>query len=90
MEYKSAKIQISTSIMWIVLLPLYFSIISCDAESTSNRERNPDYVKPSINYKGQFRKGYVRKSVSINKNAIRNQTRSRYYYETRGKYRKRK
>ena len=57
MECKSAKIQISTSIMWIVLLPLYFSIISCDAESTSNRERNPDYVKPSINYKGQFRKG---------------------------------
>jgi hypothetical protein len=46
------------------------------------------YVSPSINYKGQFKPGYVRKSVSLNPNALRNQTRSKYYYQTKGKYRR--
>jgi hypothetical protein len=48
------------------------------------------YAPPTINYKGQFRKGYVRKSVSTNPNAIRNQSKSKYYFETRGKYRRKK
>ncbi|MFN5888680.1 MAG: Clp protease N-terminal domain-containing protein, partial [Flavobacteriales bacterium] len=37
------------------------------------------YVPPTTTYKGQFRKGYVRKSVSTNPNAIRNQSKSKYY-----------
>lgn len=90
MEFKSDKIQSSSSIFWMTLLSLSFFMISCDSESSTDRERSPAYVPPSINYKGQFRKGYVRKSVSTNKNAIRNQARSKYYYETRGKYRRRK
>ncbi len=48
------------------------------------------YIKPSFNYKGQTRKGHVRKKVSTDKNAIKNQNRSRYYYQTRGKYRRKK
>ncbi|PHX74616.1 MAG: hypothetical protein CK547_02360 [Chitinophagaceae bacterium] len=88
MEFKSAKIQLSIYIIWMALLSLCFSMISCDSETSTDRKRSPSYVSPSINYKGQFRKGYVRKSVSTNKNAIRNQARSKYYYETRGKYRR--
>ena len=44
------------------------------------------YVPPTTTYKGQFRKGYVRKSVSTNPNAIRNQSKYKYYYKTNGKY----
>ena len=90
MKYKLVVGQCISSLMWMALLSLYFSIISCDPESDKDRKRSPAYVPPSINYKGQYRKGYVRKSVSTNKNAIRNQARSKYYYETRGKYRRRK
>ena len=46
------------------------------------------YLSPWINYKGQFKPGYVRKSVSTNPDALRNQTRSKYYYQTKGKYRR--
>jgi hypothetical protein len=62
--------------------------ISCDFKKSENA--GGTYVKPSIDYKGRMRKGYVRKKVSTNKNAIKNQNRSRYYYHTRGKYRRKK
>ena len=62
--------------------------ISCDFKKSENA--GGTYVNPSIDYKGRMRKGYVRKKVSTNKNAIKNQNRSRYYYHTRGKYRRKK
>ncbi len=61
---------------------------SCDTKKSDDSNRS--YVKPSVNYKGQMRKGHVRKKVSTDKNAMKNQNRSRYYYETRGKYRRKK
>jgi hypothetical protein len=69
-------------IVGILFLP------SCDFKKSDDTNRT--YVKPSVNYKGQMRKGHDRKKVSTDKNAMKNQNRSRYYYETRGKYRKRK
>ena len=48
------------------------------------------YVKPSIDSRGRYRKGHVRMPVSTRKNAIKSQNRSRYYYQTRGKYRRKK
>lgn len=71
------------------LLLIGFIIIlftSCDFKKSD--KAGGSYVKPSVNYKGQTRKGHVRRKVSTNKNAIKNQNRSRYYYETRGKYRR--
>jgi hypothetical protein len=44
----------------------------------------PELVKPSVSYKGQTRKGHVRKKVSTDKSAIKNRNRSRYYYQTCG------
>jgi hypothetical protein len=67
---------------------LTFSIPSCDFKKSD--KAGGRYVKPSVNYKGQTRKGHVRRKVSTDKNAIKNQNRSRYYYQTRGKYRRKK
>jgi hypothetical protein len=63
-----------------------FLLIGCSDTQEVKRPLKSSYVPPTINYKGQFRKGYVRKSVSSNPNAIRNQSKSRYYYKTKGKY----
>lgn len=63
-----------------------FSLPSCDFKKSE--KAGGTYVKPTITRTGKFRKGYVRKKVSTNKNAIKNQNRSRYYYKTRGKYKR--
>ena len=71
-----------------VILGFCLLLPSCDIKKTNSA--GGTYVKPSVNYKGQTRKGYVRRKVSTDKNAFKNQNRSRYYYHTRGKYRRRK
>jgi hypothetical protein len=65
-------------------------LAACDNSNDASTDKKPVYVKPSIDYKGKFRKGYVRMPVSVNKNAIKNQNRSRYYYHTKGKYMRKK
>lgn len=70
---------------------LLITLLSCnDNNSNKTRSSTPVYVSPTIDKYGHFRKGHIRMPVSTNKNAIRNQSRSRYYYHTRGKYRSRK
>ena len=78
----------SKLIVYLILLSV--GITGCDVKEKKTTPKKATYVSPSINYKGQFRPGYVRKSVSLNPNAIRNQTRSKYYYQTKGKYRRKK
>jgi hypothetical protein len=64
---------------------------ACDIEPLDENDKgNYRYVSPSIDLRGRFRKGHFRKSVSTHKNAFKNRARSRYYYHTRGKYRRRK
>ena len=72
----------------VLALIILLNIISCTDDD--ERGKGSTYVKPSVDYRGRVRKGHVRKSVSTSKNAIKNRNRSKYYYETRGKYRKRK
>jgi hypothetical protein len=71
-----------------VLIPIVFSfqLISCTDQSSDVST----YVQPSIDKNGKFRKGHVRKSVSTDKDAFKKRNRSRYYYHTRGKYRRKK
>jgi hypothetical protein len=64
-------------------------LIGCSDSQETKSPLKSTYVAPTINYKGQFRKGYVRKSVSTRPNAVKNQSKSKYYYKTRGKYMKR-
>ena len=75
---------------YFVIAFLFFLLAACGNSNDSGTGKKPVYVKPSIDYKGKFRKGHVRMPVSTNKNAIKNQNRSRYYYHTRGKYRRKK
>lgn len=65
-------------------------LLGCSDTQETNRPKKSYYVPPSVNYKGQFKRGYIRKPVSTKASAIRNQARSRYYYKTRGKYRRSK
>jgi hypothetical protein len=58
------------------------SIQSCDIRKSDSA--GGTYVKPTVNYKGQVRKGYVRRKVSLKKDVIKSQKKSRYYYHTRG------
>jgi hypothetical protein len=77
------------SFLYLITIPLIFFILAfVGCGETDSPKKTSTYVSPSIDYKGKFRKGHVRKSVSISKNAVRNQARSRYYNQTRGKYRR--
>ena len=83
-------LQINSMFKYLLIFGFIFLIGWSDAQEVK-RPLKSTYVPPTINYKGQFRKGYIRKSVSTNPNAIRNQFKSKYYYKTKGKYmRKRK
>lgn len=70
----------------IALVLTFVTVQSCDIRKSDSA--GGTYIKPTVNYKGQVRKGYVRRKVSLKKNAIISQNRSRYYYHTRGKYRR--
>ena len=70
----------------LVIFLISTSIISCDGEDTGGRK--PVYVKPSVDKNGRVRKGHMRMPVSTKKNAVKSQNKSKYYYQTRGKYRR--
>lgn len=77
--------------IWLLSIPAMLLIAllllnSCTSDNASNSGYT--YVKPSVDYKGKFRKGHVRKKISTKKTAVKNQNRSKYYYQTRGKYRR--
>jgi hypothetical protein len=85
------RIAARTSVRFMLQLLLFFSLglgligfASCDLKRTD--DAGGTYVGPSVTRTGKIRKGYVRRKVSLHKNAVRRQNRSRYYYHTRGKY----
>jgi hypothetical protein len=66
------------------------ALMACSDTRDSDR-KSPSkgtWVSPSVDSRGRVRKGHYRRPVSTSKNAIKNQARSRYYYETRGKYKR--
>ena len=64
----------------------FIILIRCSDSQEVKRPLKSTFVPPTMNYKGQYRKGYVRKAVSTNPNAMGNQYKSKYYYKTKGKY----
>lgn len=76
--------HIVKSIVYFILVCTVF--FSCDYSVSTGRK--PVYVKPSVDKNGRVRKGYVRMPVSTKKNAVKNQNKSKYYYQTKGKYRR--
>ena len=75
---------------YFLLVYILIFLVSCGNSSDSGKGRKPVYVKPSVDYKGKYRKGHIRMPVSTKKNAIKSQNRSKYYYKTRGKFRRKK
>ncbi len=65
-------------------------LAACGGDGDSGSGRKAVYVKPSIDSRGRYRRGHVRMPVSTRKNALKSQARSRYYYQTRGKYRRKR
>ena len=63
-------------------------LFSVDSTPIKRHRRSSTSVRSSLNYKGQFHSTHYRPAVSMKKHAIRNKTRSKYYYQTRGKYRR--
>ena len=61
----------------LLLNILTFSLPSFDFKKSDSA--GGSYVKPSVNYKGQTRKGHVRKKVSTDKTETKKRNRSRYY-----------
>lgn len=72
---------------YFVIVCIFILLTGC--VNSSDESSGASYVKPSIDYNGRFRKGHIRMPVSTDKDAIKNRNRSKYYYETRGKYKRR-
>lgn len=73
-----------------IIAIIFILLSACGGEVDSGSGRKAVYVKPSIDSRGRYRKGHVRMPVSTRRNAIKSQNRSRYYYQTRGKYRRKR
>jgi hypothetical protein len=73
-----------------IIAIIFILLSACGGDVDSGTGKQAVYVKPSIDSRGRYRKGHVRMPVSTRKNAIKSQNRSRYYYQTRGKYRRKK
>ena len=71
---------------WV--LGILLICMGCSNSSSSSDNTGYTYVKPSVDKNGRYRKGHVRAKVSLKKDAIKNQNRSRYYYHTRKKSRR--
>jgi hypothetical protein len=69
---------------------IFILLAACGNSDNSGSGRKAVYVKPSIDYRGRLRKGHLRMPASTKKNAMKSQSRSRYYYQSRGKYRRKK
>jgi hypothetical protein len=77
-----------SKIVPLVLFAFVTTIMGCNHTTEDNNAKEPVYVKHSVDKNGKYRKGHVRMPVSTKKDAIKNRSRSKYYYHTRGKYRK--
>ena len=56
------------------------SFIGCDIQEKKERKYKSTYVKPYVTQSGKLVRGSVRKSWSSSPNRIKNQNRSKSYY----------
>ena len=68
-------IQIKVCISFLTLL-----LLGCDLQEKKDRKSKSTYVKPYVTQSGKLVKGRVRKSWSSSHNRIKNQNRSKSYY----------
>jgi hypothetical protein len=71
-------IRITTPKFCIIFLLIF--LIGCDIQEKKERKSKSTYVKPYVTQSGKLVKGKVRKSWSSSPNRIKNQNRSKSYY----------
>jgi hypothetical protein len=86
----AAKMAFKNKLRYWTLVCLLMPMLACANSNDGGPAKKPVYVSPSVDYKGKYRKGHARMPVSTNKNAVKNRNRSKYYYQTRGKYHRKK
>ena len=87
------QLKLTSRMRFQCVLFLFF-LAGCTNSTSDNKQSTPPlkpvYISPTIDKYGHFRKGHIKMPVSTNKNAYKNKRKSRYYYQTRGKYNRRK
>jgi hypothetical protein len=74
MRYLRTNIIIGCTIFIVV------SFFGCDIQEKKERKSKSTYVKPYVTQSGKLVRGSVRKSWSSSPNRIKNQNRSKSYY----------
>jgi hypothetical protein len=71
---------IRTTLIKVCISLLVLSFIGCDIQEKKERKSKSTYVKPYVTQSGKLVRGGVRKSWSSSPNRIKNQNRSKSYY----------
>ena len=71
---------IRTTLIKVCISVFILSLIGCDIQEKKERKSKSTYVKPYVTQSGKLVKGAVRKSWSSSPNRIKNQNRSKSYY----------
>ena len=71
---------IRTTLKKVCISVFIFSLIGCDIQEKKDRKSKSTYVKPYVTQSGKLVRGGVRKSWSSSPNRIKNQNRSKSYY----------
>ncbi len=71
---------IRTTLIKVCISLLVLSFIGCDIQEKKERKSKSTYVKPYVTQSGKLVRGSVRKSWSSSPNRIKNQNRSKSYY----------
>lgn len=87
MEKKKAGNCVFYFFIICIFLAVLVGVLS---KSSGSGSSGGTYVKPSMTRSGQFRKGHYRKAVSTDKDAFKQRQQSKYYYQRKGKYMRKK
>ena len=71
---------IRTTLIKVCISVFILSLIGCDIQEKKDRKSKSTYVKPYVTQSGKLVRGRVRKSWSSSPNRIKNQNRSKSYY----------
>ncbi len=71
---------IRTTLIKVCISFFILSLIGCDIQEKKERKSKSTYVKPYVTQSGKLVRGSVRKSWSSSPNRIKNQNRSKSYY----------
>ena len=71
---------IRTTLIKVCINVFILSLIGCDIQEKKDRKSKSTYVKPYVTQSGKLVRGSVRKSWSSSPNRIKNQNRSKSYY----------